>query len=539
VRASATMRNRWGRYVRSVREADTDAVTWPPPSSWSVRRVVPLSVPSRTRVIVMAAAGLVGSVTIALTSWSVGATEESGPQVISRAARFGLQVTNTKRAGIAYPLFWVGLAVLAGAWMVLGHEIFRAPGKVSARRVRGIALTWAAPLLFAAPVGSRDLWAYAAQANVAAHGVNPYLHGPSAAPGTFTAQVSALWAGSPSPYGPGWVGLTELARILVGAHPLLVVFAARLLNASGVVILAAAIPRLAKRAHNDAGRALWACVANPLILVDGVAGGHNDLLMAALVSVGLVVASGSWKLLPAMALAGAVVGVATCVKLPALIAVLFLPTIWARRRGLPLRWRVQLSALAVAGATCFGSSVLITTSTGYGFGWISVAAAHHHSGGAVGIVLVALAGAIAWERSRVWEPVAMLSAAIIAALMVTPIAAWWYWIFPIAIAAPLLRRRPTAVVLAGISLALLVKVRPDGNALYFRNEAILAATLFAAWLFIDRTRPSSWKRNPSLAAVHDHATMFSTAAATFRRERAPADWIGADPGVDGEGPTGS
>ena len=97
----------------------------------------------------------------------------------------------------------------------------------------------------------------------------------------------------------------------------------------------------------------------------------------------------------------------------------------------------------------------------------------------------------------------MLSAAVLAMLMVVPIAGWWYWIYPIVIAAPLLRRRMTAVLLAGVSLALLAKVRPDGNALFYRNETILAATLLAAWVLIDRTPPSSWRRNLRRAASPD------------------------------------
>ena len=169
-----------------------------------------------------------------------------------RAYRFGVDAANSERAGFAYPLFWVGLAGLAGAWLLLGHQIFRGAGRISTRLVRSIGLAWAAPLLFAAPVGSRDLWAYAAQANVAAHGLNPYANGPSAVAGAFTAQVSTLWVGSPSPYGPAWVGLTELARLLVGNHPLLVVGAARLLSASGVLILAVTTPMLAKRASSAA-----------------------------------------------------------------------------------------------------------------------------------------------------------------------------------------------------------------------------------------------------------------------------------------------
>jgi alpha-1,6-mannosyltransferase len=275
----------------------------------------------------------------------------------------------------------------------------------------------------------------------------------------------------------------------------LVAAAVRGVSACGLLVLAFTVPILAARAGHAPAPAMWAVLANPLFLIDGIAGGHNDLLMTALVSAALVAATSTREWLPAMAVAGAFIGVAATVKLPALIALPFLMMVWTRQRGATPTWRAQLSGTAVAASVCLTVCAVVSVASGYGFGWLQTGTSAHHSGGPAVAAVIVVATAVAWERSRVWDPVAMLTVAVVAMLMLVPVGEWWYWMLPIAVAAPVLTRRLTATVLAATSLTLLLVVRPDGYALHLRLETLMAAGLFAAWLLIDRSRPSSWRAN--------------------------------------------
>ena len=88
----------------------------------------------------------------------------------------------------------------------------------------------------------------------------------------------------------------------------------------GVLLLGWGLLRLAP----VPGRALWLGVANPLVLVHLVSGGHNDALMVGLLVAGLAVAPRA--LLPAAAL----VTLAALVKVPALAGLAFLPLLVPR-----------------------------------------------------------------------------------------------------------------------------------------------------------------------------------------------------------------
>jgi hypothetical protein len=67
---------------------------------------------------------------------------------------------------IALTLVYGGLAILVLAWLYLGRSVRRRePGTEESRLLR-IGALWAAPLLFAVPLFSRDLYSYAAQAQI-------------------------------------------------------------------------------------------------------------------------------------------------------------------------------------------------------------------------------------------------------------------------------------------------------------------------------------------------------------------------------------
>lgn len=440
----------------------------------------------------LALVGFFGSLLVALTSWWVGATPWTRHTIAAHVSVS--RGTSLVPHPLMLVLYYVGLAVLVGAWLLLGHELFTRPNALAGRTLRRVAVLWAAPLLVSMPLGSRDLWAYAAQANVAAHGLDPSVVGPAAVPGNFTDQVTRQWVALPSPYGPLWTSLSHLLRLLLGAHPTFVAMGLRLFAVAGFVLLAWTLPILARGLDRHPSPALWAVVINPLFLLHGIGGGHNDLLMAALVCLAVVLAIRMTDLIPTMAAAGAIVGLAAVIKLPALIALPFLVLIWAKQRRVAVTPKLAATAIAAATAASLVVCAAVSLVAGSGLDWITQASSSAHSGGPAVTALIVLGAAACWWRGLFWEPVAMLAAATVVMLMLIPIAEWWYWFLPIAIAAPLLTRQLTAVGLAGVSIALTTIVRPDGNSAHLRTELLVAVGLFAAWLLLDRSRPRVWDR---------------------------------------------
>ena len=146
------------------------------------------------------------------------------------------------------------------------------------------------------PLGSRDLWAYAAQGQLVRHGLDPYTLGPSALPGSFAEEVSHRWVDTPAPYGPLWLTLDRFVAVR-GHQRLGRGGRAEAVRGRSVSCCSRGRCRCwPQRAGGRADLAIWVGLANPLVLVLGVGGGHNDLLMVGLMAAALVVATGpgSW-----------------------------------------------------------------------------------------------------------------------------------------------------------------------------------------------------------------------------------------------------
>ena len=194
-----------------------------------------------------------------------------------------------------------GLALLGSAWL----RLLACP-----HRVHVATAAWTLPLLLAPPLFSRDGWSYAAQGALTHIGLSPYIWTPSIFDGQIREAVDPIWMRTPAPYGPvplAWgsmvAGITD--------NPWLMVVGYRVLALLGLVLLAWAVPRLARAVGTDPDRASAIVLASPLTVVHGVGGVHNDLVMAALMAAALAIAvTHHWVL-------GAVLaGAAAAVKIP-------------------------------------------------------------------------------------------------------------------------------------------------------------------------------------------------------------------------------
>jgi alpha-1,6-mannosyltransferase len=314
-------------------------------------------------------AGTAGSALLALGGVGVGAVPVFRDPV---ADAFGLSWLHTSYTGrwIALALVLAGVVLLTGAWWRVGRRLSEL-GPAAMLKAAGL---WSLPLLVAPPLFSRDVYAYAGQANLVVNGRDPYEVGPGALLGPLVLGVDPVWLGTPSPYGPLFLGMAGTVVEITGERLVLAVLGLRLLAVLGLVLVAWALPRLAVAHGVPPQRALWLGLANPLVLLHGVGGAHNDALMVGLLVAGLAVAQTvrlpdcvTRHLAVRMALASALITLAALVKVPAVAALAFLPlTVHAG-------WGVRVRAALVVGVSAVSTAVVLTAVSGLGWGWLPAA----------------------------------------------------------------------------------------------------------------------------------------------------------------------
>lgn len=273
----------------------------------------------------------------------------------------------------------VGLGLLASAWLRLCRAVAVGDGEASDPRdgvdlVRYATVLWCAPLVLAPPLFSRDGWSYAAQGMLARVGLSPYEWGPGAlvpdGVGPLAARltgppivqaVDPMWFDTAAPYGPVPVTVGALAADLTG-NPWMLVIAHRALALLGLALLAWSLPRLASWTGANPALASALVLVSPLMLANGVAGLHNDLVMVGLMAAALVVAvERGW------AWGAAVAGIAAAVKIPGGLVCVGIALV-----SLPVGAAVatRLRRLAAVGGVAVGTLLVLGLASGLGNGWM-------------------------------------------------------------------------------------------------------------------------------------------------------------------------
>jgi alpha-1,6-mannosyltransferase len=388
--------------------------------------------------------------------------------------------------GHSLVLVYIGMAVLCGAWLGLGRAL------PSRRALVGIAAAWMAPLALAPPLFSRDVYSYLAQGLILHLGHSPYHTAPAALAGLghhhVLAAVSPFWRHTTAPYGPLFLWLVSLITAAVGSHLVAGVLLTRVLELAGAALLAVYVPRLARSMGSDGRRALWLALLSPLVTLELILAGHNDLLM-----VGMLVAGVAYALDGRPMLGIAICAVAATVKVPALAGAAFIAVAWGReepgRHG-PIRFMgaAALLTVAVLGAVTLVAGVgpdwlstslfstpakvrlAITPATGVGYtvasllSDVGIGVSHRGLEGVFGVVafaLTAVTGAVLLYRVRVRRLVAWLGAFLVIAAAGGP-AAWpWYFLWGLALLAALRAPQRSIGLALGICLSVFV-VKPDG-----------------------------------------------------------------------------
>ncbi|MCF8589303.1 polyprenol phosphomannose-dependent alpha 1,6 mannosyltransferase MptB [Gordonia sp. HY366] len=402
-------------------------------------------------------------------------------------------------------VFWLGVTLMVMAWVRIGRD----REAMSLRATSATVLVWAAPLVFAIPVFSRDVYAYLGQAAVLADGFDPYNDGPAHVPGPIVDSMAQIWAPTTSPYSPAFMLLARGVVAVTGENVFAGVMAFRIVLLPGLLLALWAVPRIATHFGASRRSGLWLALLNPLLLIHLVGGPHGEMLLMG------VLAAGAALVLGGRHAAGLVVlGLAVSLKVTAGVVVPFVVWIWLdhlrRERTVTARDRIGVfAATAAIPAAVFAA---FTLALGLGFGWLNglafanriinpftlpTLAAHliawiaspfhawnlHEVLGVtrtVGSVVMGVLLVYLWWRGRRDERAAMafMCWAVFAVLVLEPSTLPWYytWVTVLVVAFTLPMWARQVVVVA--SVVLLILFQPDDSILFYKPfESLLAVAL--------------------------------------------------------------
>jgi alpha-1,6-mannosyltransferase len=425
--------------------------------------------------------GLAGSVLLAVAAFRAGASSPWHPTMTPHTILSG-------RDGVLTPVAWLaGTLLLTGAWWAGRRAV------PSARWAYVTAALWVVPLLPMLPLGSYDVYSYACQGWQQAHGLDPYAAGVDVLGCPWRDAVAPTWHDSPAPYGPVFLVLAGFAA-RAGGSLAGTVAALRVIAVLGVLLTAAALPVIARRAGVDPARAVWLALSCPLVAVHLVSGAHNDAVMVGLLVAGLAVAT--QRRPAALVTAGVLFGLAAGVKVTAIVVIPFAVLLDERR----VRAAIALAGGAVAAIAG------VSLAAGRGLGWVTnlsgsgvsiqwtspptavgmtidlVTGTPDQDSSAIvvtralGVVALAVVLAGLWWRTRNGHALLGAGLALAATVALAPVFHPWYATWPLTVLAATLPRDSKWLVVpcAGASVLCL----PDGYnlALAVKTQGAVAMT---------------------------------------------------------------
>lgn len=189
-----------------------------------------------------------------------------------------------------------------------GHQLVSSASVQPTKIVIGFGIIFCLVALFIYPFHSTDVFGYMNRGWQQVHyHQNPYVH--------FTAEIPNWqhdpmivdhWIYNPDPYGFLFTILTRLLSYLGGGNWYFTLFLFKGLNALAYVATSGLIWAGARRlGHSRPVTDLYLFMWNPLILLDHIANGHNDILTGFLVALAIylaIVGAGFW-IIPVLVLA--------------------------------------------------------------------------------------------------------------------------------------------------------------------------------------------------------------------------------------------
>lgn len=514
-----------------------------------------------------AAVGLLGSVLLTIGTYGLADI----PRNDAVLADLGLAPMSYGHGkSLSWIAFWLGVALMVIAWVRIGRALAADSSPLDLTATRWTVGAWAAPMLVAIPVFSRDVYAYLGQAALLGHGYNPYLDGPAHNPGPIVDSMAQIWAPTTSPYSPGFMLIARGVVEVTGENVWAGVFLMRLVLLIGLALSLWALPALAERFGASPRMALWLVLLNPMLLAHLVAGPHLELLMMGFLAAGVAVVVRGRPVAGLLLL-----GVAASIKITAAIAIPFVFWMWLDQRrerradvheSLTLRDRIGVFVGTAAVPTAvFGVFTLLL---GLGVGWlhglswasriinpftvptlaghlVTYAAAPWQVWNlqevlpvtrAIGSAVLAVLLVWLWWRFRRDSATAVTGAAwaMLAVLLLEPSTLPWYYVWTLVLAIAFDLPMWVRQTVVGVSVYFLIVFQPDDSIVFYKPvESLIALALaLLAAISLRRHDPLRLRRAHSWAfatapqspAAQSPAVQPSTAqpsAAQFTESRAP------------------
>lgn len=466
--------------------------------------------------------GFVGSVMLSIGTYGLADI----PRNDATLANLGLAPMSYGHGkSLSWITFWLGVALLAIAWVRIGRALRSGSCTLDLRGTRLAVCAWAAPMLLAVPVFSRDVYAYLGQALVLAHGFDPYQDGPAHHAGPVVDSMAQIWAPTTSPYSPAFLLIARGVVGVAGENVFAGVLLMRLVLLVGFALALWALPALARRFGRSGRAALWLVLLNPLLLTHLVAGAHVELLMMGFLAAGLAVAVrgapiavGPLPAVSAPVYGLLLLGIAASIKITAAIAIPFVVWIWlAEYRN---RDEAQGSVAPAAVVRIFAATALIPAAVfglftlwlGLGAGWINglawaskiinpftipslvgqiitYAASPWQVWNqqevlpvtrAIGTVVLGLTLVWLWWRFRedAHRAIAGVAWAMLALLLLEPSTLPWYYVWALVPAVAFVLPTRVQQLVVGISVYFLVVFQPDDSIAFYKPvESLIAIAL--------------------------------------------------------------
>ncbi len=262
---------------------------------------------------------------------------------------------------VALGLFYAGMILLVRAWLSLRKVVLSEPVPMLALAL--VICAWAAPFALGPPLASRDVYAYAAQGELADEGFDVYSEGPGAlGDSAVLDSIDPLYLDAPVVYGPIFVHVSALVSSnsddVIGS-----VIMFRWLAIVGLIVSAVAVHDLAKRFGRNSRDAVVLAIANPLTLLHLVSGAHNEAMMLAVLLAGVAIG-----LRPQLRVVGIVLcAIAASIKIPAVLGVAFLAWPWVTAASSRVMVVLRAVSAAVLGLGVIGVAGRLT---GWGWDWV-------------------------------------------------------------------------------------------------------------------------------------------------------------------------
>jgi alpha-1,6-mannosyltransferase len=243
--------------------------------------------------------------------------------------------------GVAWAL---GLVVLYGLFVVGLVSVDRSA--LSRRTVLVFSVLFGLTLIWLYPVTATDLFQYVLRARVwVVHGANPMTVAPAAFPDDPLLPFAGEWKGIVSPYGPAWELLAAGIASLGFTGAVSGALAYKAVACVAYLVCLAVLDWGTRRGAEPGAnvRSLMLFAWNPLVLLQGVGNGHNDVVMLAWMLLAMVAwqrrLAGEWA---SWLIASAAVALAVLTKASAALMGLLLVVVVLRDQ---LGWRRRGTAL--------------------------------------------------------------------------------------------------------------------------------------------------------------------------------------------------